>query len=275
MVKPKKAAPKHSKSAVPEWLAESMRVTGFPLPGDVFDVTRIWESVTGKKPKEVSELPERQIMREIGSFGEGQLIINQQPDRVDMIFQPRPKVPVQIEKLPADKLVSIDRPLVAIGKFADAQSEFVQVVSEWLPDISPLRRLAFATTIASEADDLSEAQSMLLPLLRGIQLDPSSDFSDLVWQINRPRPCQSVESLKINRLMKWSTPELSILEVAVDSASRAASPRTVAKVRTVRAELDINTAADRIEALPKAKLQALFEELVGFAEEITKEGDIP
>jgi hypothetical protein len=153
---------------------------------------------------------------------------------------------------------------VPLGQHLDP---FRHVAHRWLEDCPALSRLAFGyilrLPVGSREDGYERISSYL-----NFDLDPTS--FDFTYQINRPRPSEIVgPDLTINRLARWSVARTMRVEMTGNHVMH------VPRGSFCRLELDINTAAERVEPLPAQSLRELYDELIGLGREIVQEGDIP
>jgi hypothetical protein len=146
-------------------------------------------------------------------------------------------------------------------------------MTRWLGHCPPLVRLAFGVVVFEPVGDRVEGYRRLGEHLPGIHLDPDGSY-DFFYQINRPRNSTVVETLKINRLSRWSVSRFVPIRLMIAPPSIQSAP-VGAQQEACRIELDINTAAEFAGELPGARLAQLFEELKNLAVEIATRGDIP
>ena len=252
-----------------------MRATGFVASPSDAAPRPLWQSLIGDQPVQVNTRPGQNVIQEIGPFDDAQLVIGQRVERIDIVLRPVPETPVVKKGPEFVEPLSELRPFATFGEFANILPKFVRLVTKWLGAAPSLNRLAFGAILVEEVQDLNDAQRALQLLLPNVAFDPNDGVEDIFWQINRPRQSRVVAEIKINRLMKWSMPEVSVLAIPVVGRAVASGSHVAAKSQAVRVELDINTDAKRQNELPTTDLGKLFEELVELANEIALEGDIP
>jgi hypothetical protein len=108
-------------------------------------------------------------------------------------------------------------------------------------------------------------------MVPGLRLD--TGCSDLLYQINRPRPSMLGGGLTINRLSKWSAAALQVVQIDA-TRTPGASVRPIAEFLTAQLELDISTVpGERLPSRP-SELSEVYEELVDLGLEIAPKGDI-
>ena len=70
-----------------EWLAEQLRFTLFPMPGETFRSTDWWGLATnGAEPDETTSNPKRGSALVKGAYGPGNLLLRLEPDRIDWLW---------------------------------------------------------------------------------------------------------------------------------------------------------------------------------------------
>jgi len=242
------------------WLAETLRLTGFPLPGTTVDPHTWWETVTGQQPEVRNAQPRLGVTQEEGQLEGGRLALVVQPSRFDWIFttafDAALGLPVPERFLP----------------FPAAQEMFARTLNRWFGLCPSLTRLAFGAVLSIPVADKPAGYQQLAHYLPDIHLDPegSSDFS---YQINRPRNSGVVRELKINRLSRWSV-ALSMLEQIVLGPGGLQYPVSGPENRALRLELDINTSTESARELAPDDIAPLFQELIQLGQEISEQGDI-
>lgn len=227
----------------------------------------LWEQLTGSSPDEVINRPTLGIHQEKGIYSGLEFAVAQQPGRVDLVLSDARRRTTPDEILSAPVLVQIGEPDKAIPQFAE-------IIKKWLATGPVLSRVAFAPIFFFEAPDKQTAYESLQILLPSIVLDPAG-MSDMLWQINRPRPSMAVTGLDINRLTKWHVIQLTSVGVTGNLAQPLALISRSAPIVAGRVELDLSTSAQRQEPLPTDKLLDLYGELEKMTLEILQHGDTP
>jgi hypothetical protein len=154
------------------------------------------------------------------------------------------------------------------GQFRQSISWFGNLMNGWLTtSCPPLFRLAFSAKLLRLAANAKEAYEVLAAHLPTVNLD--SNPNDFLLQINRRKEKSGVVAdLSINRVSTWS--KLNV-EIVIEPGKPFRWPdRCYSSV-----ELDVNSAPERTEILPRTKLPQLFEELTSLGVEIAERGDIP
>jgi hypothetical protein len=239
-------------SATTEWSVNQLRFTGFVTPTVKVEASEWWEKLTGDTPENAISSPKAATREVRGMFQGGSLTLRVSPLRFDWLFSPEDLI----------------NPTATIGLWPAASGLFVELMAKWIasPDCPPLLRLAFGAVLLSPVESREDGYEKLDDFLPAVELDSkSSDFS---YQINRPRQSK-ITGLKVNRLTKWSVS-------AVQPLLAAASGVMVGPAEhALRVELDINTAADNLDEIPKATLVDQLHELAALGDEIVHAGDIP
>ncbi|MCI0464133.1 MAG: hypothetical protein L0Z62_44940 [Gemmataceae bacterium] len=266
-----------SRPELSAWQAVNLRLTAFPA--EVASPQELakwpgWEATFGSPPPNSASKERGQEIREEGAFEGNWLSLTRNPARLDWRLKatlaPDPTWRLKATLAPDPTMEE----LPSVGAFVDALPPFQEAMLRWLAVAPPLNRLAFGAVLAlpvTEREAGYQTFSALLPF----QLDPVTS-RDFMYQINRPRASTTpgVEQLEINRLSKWLVARFTFVKVNFTGAQVRAH-RAEDKGYQCRLELDINTPAERQEALPNAVYPGLFRELVGMACEIAKEGDVP
>ncbi len=243
-----------------ELQAESVRLTAFLSPSVRVSEPTWWADLVGCQPDTRTSRPSRGELQEAGPLGDRTLLLSMQPGRVDWVLTPRQEEGV----LPQTKW---------IGLFPESLEAFDPLMTSWLGNCPRLVRLAFGAIVAEPVPDRVAGYRKLAEYLPAVHLDPERSY-DFLYQINRPRDSSIVETLKINRLCKWSVTRFVPFMLTI--ASHAIQPIPIrAEEYVCRIELDINTAAEFVGELPSQTLPQLFEELRRLAIEIATRGDIP
>jgi hypothetical protein len=144
----------------------------------------------------------------------------------------------------------------------------------WLAGAPALNRMAFGVLLnlpVGEREIGYRTLSTLLP----IRIDAAKS-RDFLYQINRPRLASTpgAVGLEINCLSRWMVSLLARAKLTFTEASVGFFDRENV-TSACRVEMDINTAGERQEALPRETYAGLFRELVEIACEIAEKGDVP
>lgn len=241
------------------WRAESVRMTAFVSPGQDLREGGWWEQVTGSAPERRVSRPRLLGYEEEGPFQGRTLALKVQPNRIDWLLVPllgeeeRDGVPT-------------------IGMLTESITFLSDRIEPWLRSAPRLQRLAFGAIAHIEVENRETAYRRLAEFLPGVRIDAERS-SDLLYQVNRPRPSRGIEGLEINRLSKWSS--ALIQRVLISVAPRGVEEVTAPTITTCRLELDINTSPRYELELPSEMLYALFDELCDLGAEIALRGDLP
>jgi len=245
-----------------QWQVEVLRLTAFPIAAAKLDEPKWWSELTGKQPEVRNVRPAKGELMEQGPFDQGSLSLQLQPLRIDWYFS----------QTIGEKLDDILIPTV--GSFTDLADKFVKLMLTWLSPsiVPPLRRLAFGAILLQPVEDHAKGYELLANYLPAVNL--SSDSSDFMYQINRPRSSQLklLTDRKLNRLSKWSCSAFQHgrLQISPEGSASVFGEKQFA----CRLELDISTSADFKDELPHQILADLFRELFELGKEIAIKGDI-
>ena len=245
------------------WQVEILRATTFHVRGSyTLESTNWWEAVIEDKPEQVVTRPREGIVQQSGAFEGRQLVFIGRPDRIDWNL-------LGVVGLPGEPMQGFP----TLGPLSDALGSFRKVAEKWLIVSPELTRLAFGAVLSRRVADLASAYQELSRLLPKVELD-STDSPDFLYQINRPRTSKSPIGIRINRLSKWSVIQGGTISIGIGPGVgpmlASGSPHLACRL-----ELDINTAADSFNPIPRNARQVLFMELVELGSEIADQGDIP
>jgi hypothetical protein len=121
------------------------------------------------------------------------------------------------------------------------------------------------------AQDRIAAYRKLAQYLPDVKIDPEHS-EDFFYQINRPRRSEVIETLKINRLSKWSSGAVLLARFALNKQQTVQQPTAVGN-HSLRIELDLSTDPSFVGELPSGELPKLFAELEHLALELISKGD--
>ncbi len=243
------------------WQAAGLRVTLFCPPLPKIEQPTWWTDLVGYPPDQVISQPKAGQYQEEGIAEDRKLVLQVQPERVDWHFVPRELPPGEVIEIPST------------GSLPEALAVFAKLVGRWLSVSPPVTRLALGAVLFQPVENREAGYTQIGNYLPVIKLDPKGS-TDFFYQINRPRISQTVKSLRLNRLSKWSVLIFQSFGVTLDKK----------EVQTVgykdpksacRLEFDINTSEDFRGELPRETLPRLFQELVDLGKEIAATGDRP
>jgi len=249
-------------SARQDWLVEHVRITAFRYPGVVFDARAQWSAFSKNPVEEITEKPGVQVSRLEGSLGGGRLVLSVDPQRIDWNLIPQPA-----ETLPVPDVV-----FPTIGSRPEATSGFLSAGAAWLSsgDCPRLVRLAHGCVFLRPFDERAKAYKFLAAKLPTIEVDENS--TDFAYQVNRPRLSKVVDGLHLNRLSKWAA--IRIRVGVVSTGSESLKYPVIGEQVATRLEVDISTAAERADDIPRQLHVGLLDELVELGNEIANNGDV-
>lgn len=247
-----------------DWQVQSARLTTFFVGGETPDPAEFWSSVVGNDPIEEHKRSDIGQFQQVGTIGEWGLQLLAQPGRLDW------SIALQSPVEGASDVISV----LLGGPFDSALSAIRQISTKWLEICPATNRIAFGTILIRPVEDRRSGYTGLSDYLHSVKIDKDNSI-DLNYQINRPRDSKTLHDLKMNRLNKWSVVRAGILRVSVTGGRTNLSQSDLHDERHgMRLELDISTSEERREELPKSKLVAISNELIGEGLEIAQKGDI-
>lgn len=248
---------------MPDWRAESLRVTGF-TPGPWAETEEdLWTAIVGAPPEQINRRPREATASVEGSFEGARLVLAREAKRTDWIW-----------------VVNLDVPLKevpAIGEFATASRTFLSLIKTWFKRELPLSRLAWGGVLVLPVPSKEAGYRTLRNFLPQLEIDPVGS-SDLLYQINRPRISQVVANLRVNRLYKWSVASRQSMSLGLmlsGAAAEAFAGATSPGFSACRLEFDINSDFARKDPFAANELVPLLDEFVGLSAEVATRGDVP
>lgn len=244
------------------WHVQLLRFTAFQTPASRISAVTWWEDLIKQPPERKTTKPKEQLQQEEGSFEAGKLVLTMHPMRIDWVYS-------GIDKEPEEESV-----LPTIGTLSNALKPFIQLVDNWfqLNTMPPVQRTALGMVLWQPVENRQKGYAQLSKYLTTVRLD-SENSSDFLYQINRPRASKSgLANLRINRLSQWSIS--SRRGIAMSFAPEGVTHTMGQERFACHLLLDINTAADFKNEIPKEKLVPILEEFCELAVEIATEGDI-
>lgn len=239
------------------WQLEFARLIAFPAEPPLFLEQEWWKELASEVPEDYVSTRKKHAHEDHGSLQGCVLTLKVDLGRIVWLAQP-----------PGD-FDDLSGKLPTLGAFREKIDWFVGLLTPWLANsCPPLKRLAFASKLLQPASTQQEAFRVLaahLPLMN-FEQDPN----DFVLQINRRRDSRVVGGLPINRVSTWSK-----LNVTFSIEAQGGIPFKWPENCYSAVELDINTAPERVEILPRELLPQLFMELASLGEEIAERGDTP
>lgn len=241
------------------WETESLRLTAFVTEGTTIDGNRRWWAETvGYEPDEILARPSVGQYQQVGDFHGQRLVWATKGDRIDLqlVFNP-------------SQMEAFEDRLLTIGFFEELIDPFREVARQLLAISPPIVRLAFGGVLILPVPGVDAGYSDINRRVPYVRIPEGS--SDFRFQINIPQDSTiGIESMRINRLTKWSVMRAEVLGIVF----RAGSP-TTSSGRPIgygeRLEIDINT-QENVREIPSDKVSDVFNELVDLGIEISRNG---
>lgn len=241
-----------------DWKVALLRLTAFPQPGAVVNVSDWWEAIVGKLPENQTQQPRTNQITVSGEYEAGVLVLDVQPLRLHWRY----------EAVDPEELIDF---IPMLGDLGTTTETFHLLMKRWfdIQNLPPMLRVAFGAVLVQQVDSRETAYKLLSQSLPfAIDTENTSDF---LYQFNRRRYSKVQPSLEINRLAKWSA--FVRTNTVLSPATHTIIERQI--VNAARLEMDINTAADNEMPFDVDSAEALFSELIDLGLEIAREGDIP
>lgn len=235
-----------------DWHLEFVRLVAFPTE-PLFSVGQDWwKEVASELPDNFVSTQKQTVREYRGSFRDAILTLRLDALRLDWLLQPN----AEPGEFPGS--------YPTLGPFREKIDWFVGLLSPWLAKSCPaLMRLAFTGKLLQAAATQEEAYRLLGACLPDVDL--SRNPNDVFFQVNRRRMSAVVSGLPLNRVSAWSK-----LNVDRTNPSGPWPENCYAAL-----EVDMNTAPERLESLPRESLLPLLRELAMLGIEIANHGDIP
>ena len=245
------------------WRAGALRLTVLRTPTSEAAPSDWWAKIVGIEPESRTSKPKAGEFVDQGPFAEGSLALSIRLERIDWQY-----VPARQEE------VVVGFP--DVGTLKVALNAFVPVMMKWLEVCPRGKRLAFGASLFQSVGGREEGYAKLAEYLHSVKMDPKGS-SDFTYQINRSRKSAPGEGLSVNRLSRWDVASTGRIQIQVTPAAqmKMTAQSLPGMEFAIHTELDINTAAEFERDLPHDKLQAILDELVEFAIEISERGDVP
>ena len=239
------------------WQVESMRVSAFP--SEIVPTEQSWwNDFVGLPPEAVVSRPKIGQYQSQGDFEGRRLGLQIQPGRIDWSLSG------------VVKTTEEEFNLALLGPLPEVVASLLKVVVPWLAKAPALARFAFGANLLQPVENVRDGYVRLQKYLPGFPIDPDKS-SDFFYQINKPQPSATgIESLRINRLMKWSVQVAQRMTVVVGPGG--VETRALGEEAACRLELDINTAPSFGRTLPAERLGEILSEMVGLGLDIAKDG---
>ena len=179
-----------------EWRAQHVQMIAFPTEPQLAGDKNWWSQLTGSEPDESVRKSQKRV--DSGIFENVALTLEIDPFRVIWTASPQ----VASDNPPED--------IPNLGSVFDRRDWMIGLMSQWLEDSPPIKRLAFAGKLLQFVDSRDEAYRRMNGYLPGVEVDP--DTTDFMYRVNRPRDSQTgIAGLRINRLCTWSAVKFNLL----------------------------------------------------------------
>jgi hypothetical protein len=244
--------------AASAWQLEFVRLIAFPTNAP-FVIEQHWlrdlVSRYGEQPEDFVSTAKKQSREDRGTFQGALLSLTVDPGHV--IWEAR-----------SPDVVDVSGRFPTLGPFREKIDWFVALLSPWLSaSCPPLVRLAFSAKMLQHADSPKEAYRVLAAHLPALKVD--SSLNDFLLQINRRKESSTiVKGLPINRVSTWSKMNIALF---VEPGRPFNWPEECYSAL----ELDINTAPEKADILPRELLPQLFGELASLGMDIAERRDPP
>ena len=218
--------------------------------------------MVGGSPDEERSRAQEGTIQQFGQVLDAQINVVWRSDRVDWRLVPN--------------VARLSEPAVgfpALGTYVERWPDFLELSIKGLAHVPDSIRLAFGAVLFKPVDDLPGGYDELAHYLPNVELG-FGNATDFLYQINRFRNSQEVETLVINRLTKWSMVVGGAVGISLSPDRGLVVPRVLPAQHACRLELDINTVPLASPAAADVT-SGLFRELVSLGTEITVQGDVP
>ena len=238
-------------STSPEWLVESLRLTGF-LEEPLADPARIdwWSEVVGDQPANTASRPREGMFQWAGDFDLGSaspttLGLEVEPLRTDWNLTGSPQ--------PEDPLA-----FVTIGSLTETLPTFLERLTAWIGNFPSCPRFALGGAVLLPSVSVEAAYEQLSGLLPALDIDPA-ESRDLLYRINRPRSARSlpIDHPGINRITTWSVVTINSMFLSIPGTFVGHQQGPSA----ARLEFDINTIPNQPNLIPGDRLIEVADEL--------------
>ena len=245
-----------------DWQVEQLRATAFFLPGVREGLPREWwANVVGGAPDEERNRAQEGTTQQFGQVSDAQLNVIWRSDRVDWRL-----VPV------VSRLSEPASGFPSLGLYPERKAEFVELSAKGFGHVPDAIRVAFGAVLFKTVDDMQRGYEELAGYLPAVNLGFGA-ATDFLYQINRFRQSEVVESLVINRLTKWSMAVGGSIGISLNPDRGVVVPRALPPQHACRLELDMNTVPLLSPAGSEVTV-GLFRELVSLGTEIAERGDV-
>ncbi len=249
------------RAPIATWWAESLRATFFfPSADHLPDAAKEWAKLLQSEPDATVDHPKAGSKSAVGQRNDTNFLIQtSKPNRrLDLIIN--------------DESVSF----APKNGFPQTAADFIQLTTDWIQTIaeSSLTRVAFGGTALLPQSDVAAAYRTISDYLQ-FDVDRGAG-SDFLFQINRPRPSLALPGSTVNRLTRWSVATMQIHAIEPGPSTHPPQLNLAQAEYACRVEFDINTAVSAgVAAFPAKSAIPLFSEMLGFVEELLRDGDTP
>jgi hypothetical protein len=249
--------PKKSRLPVSSaWQLEFVRLIAFPATPSLLSLNQEWwKELTAEQPDDFVSTRKKEYREDRGTFQGALLSLTINPGH--LIWEAR-----------SPDVVDVSGRFPTLGPFREKIDWFVELLSPWLStSCPPLVRLAFSAKMLQHAASPQEAYRILAAHLPTFKVDTT--LNDFLLQINRRKESSTVvKGLPINRLSTWSKMNIAIV---IEPGRPFHWPNECYSAL----ELDINTAPEKADLLPRKLLPQLFAELASLGVDIAERRDRP
>ena len=243
-----------------DWQAASLRIALFTqqaLPR----TTDVFTAFAGEPPDRQEDQLKAGIRHQVGKLDNAVLRATISPIRVDFILGiPRPTA----EELMGEFSLSI-------GELKAELAKFERKILAWLPrwEIATTR-VSLIVQARAQASSREAAYQILRDNLISVRVRPE-EMRDLVFRVNWRARTGTIDEGYYNRLTTWQA--LQLMATATTGPGRP--ELTVQQRDFAQVDMDINTPAERVEPLPRDKLNAIYSEFFQLAVRVAEAGEGP
>jgi hypothetical protein len=237
-----------------DWQLEFARLIAFPAESPLFMEQHWWQDLAGQ-PEDFRSIRTNHTLEYQGSFQGIMLTLTLDANLIVWLAKPTAQFGTVTGDLPT------------LGPFREKVDWFVELLTPWLASqCPPIRRLSFGGKLLQAAATQQDAFRVLAAHLPGVKLDPNPN--DFVLQVNRRKESSNVVTgLPLNRVSSWA-------KMNVTFSVQPGIPFKWPESCYSALEVDINTAPEKTDLLPRQFLPDLLKELARLGVEIAEHGDI-
>ena len=233
------------------WRVEAIRFSFFYAEPQDGRSKGWWKSITDVDAEVIQNRQQIAEYSESGSYGDGHLELKVVFNRIDWILSyPFAGMPE------ADQVV----------QYAKVAGDLCAKLERWVGDApGGIIRVAFGAVLLLPVVSPVEGNKILADYLPSFKFDVNN-VTDFFIQLNRPVSSHVVDGLLINDLIKLGAIAGQFMQIG-----NSGMPSMTLN-HMVRAEFDINTAADRAEPIPQSSVSLLFGAMLERSLQILREG---